>query len=347
MRYMKRLIFLLPVVSLTILLIGCHNSGNEIGYDIGTHESEISQDAQVNAPDGDNNDNREKVTISEKEAENILREYLVSANILKSDYVLEPLDPVLGEFKNEELFRFEMRHKEDADGYGGNLIANYDVTTDGERIYWYNPADDELVLQNGNGPADKAVFGTDTNTGSLIKDVLLGNAGFLYVADGNTEVMDITDIPIIFDADDPSMKIWEFSVVDLDRDGEEEIILFVIGVAGDMSGKMILHQIGDEVYGYACDSRTLEELKTDGTFGFSDPTGVAEGGIGEIIDFSEVGYTMDKISYGSGTHEGWDTFIVDHEPATEEEYFNAASMQSGKPDAEWHDFIDENINIVF
>ena len=346
MRYLKKLI-LLSVVSLTILLIGCHNSGNENGNDTGNNESGISQDALVNALESEKNVDNEKAAISELEAENILREYLVSANILKSDYVLEPLAPVLGEFKNEELFRFEMRHKEDADGYGGNLIANYNVSTDGERIYWYSPADDELVLQNGNGSVDKAVFCTDTNTGSLIKDVLLGDAGFLYVADGNAEPMDITDIPFIFDADDPYIKIWNFSVVDLDRDGEAEVILLVVGAAGDMGGNMILHQIGDKVYGYICNNRTLEELKTDGTFGFSDPTGIAEGGIGEIIDFSEIGYTMDKISYGSGTHEGWDTFIMDHEPATEEEYFDAADTQSGKPDAEWYDFTNENINAVF
>ena len=181
----------------------------------------------------------------------------------------------------------------------------------------------------------------------LIKAVLLGDAQFIYVSDGKTKTIDIADIPMLFDADDPSMKIWNFSVVDLDRDGEAEVILLVVGAAGDMGGNMILHQIGGEVYGYICDNRALEELKTDGTFGFSDPTGVAEGGIGTISAFSEIGYTIDKISYGSGTHEGWDTFIVDHEPATEEEYFYAASMQSRKPDAEWHDFTNENINAVF
>lgn len=181
----------------------------------------------------------------------------------------------------------------------------------------------------------------------LIKAVLLGDAQFIYVSDGKTKIIDITDIPMLFGADDASMKIWDFAVVDLDRDGEDEVILFVVGVAGDMGGKLILHQIDGKVYGYICDNRTLEELKTDGTFGFSDPTGVAEGGIGGIIDFSEFGYTMDKISYGSGTHEGWDTFIVDHEPATEEEYFDAANKQSEKPDAEWYGFTNENINAVF
>ena len=181
----------------------------------------------------------------------------------------------------------------------------------------------------------------------LIKAVLLGDAQFIYVSDGKTKTIDITDIPMLFGADDASMKIWDFAVVDLDRDGEDEVILFVVGVAGDMGGKLILHQIDGKVYGYTCDNRTLEELKTDGTFGFSDPTGVAEGGIGEIVDFTEFGYTMDKISYGSGTHEGWDTFIVDHEPATEEEYFDVANKQSEKPDAEWYGFTNENINAVF
>ena len=178
MRYMKKLIFLLPVMSLTILLIGCHNSGNENGYDTDNNEGEISQDAQVNDPDSDSKGDKEKGTISEKEAENILREYLVSANILKSDYVLEPFDPVLGEFQNEELFRFEMRHKEDADGYGGNLIANYAVSADGERIYWYNPADDELVLQK-----DEKEQAMDADVLSPIDGVMM-------------EVLDCTDTSV-------------------------------------------------------------------------------------------------------------------------------------------------------
>lgn len=59
MRYLKKLIFLLPVVCLTFLLSGCHNSGNENGNDTDTHESGISQDAQVNVPDSNNNDDND------------------------------------------------------------------------------------------------------------------------------------------------------------------------------------------------------------------------------------------------------------------------------------------------
>ena len=182
---------------------------------------------------------------------------------------------------------------------------------------------------------------------NILKRVLLGDAEFTYVNNGNIETMNITDVPSIFDPDDSYMKIWDFSVVDLDGDGGEEAILFVVGVAGDMGGKMILHQIGDEVYGYKSDNRTLVELKTDGTFEFSDPTGVVEGGFGSITDFSEHGYTIDKISYGTGTYEGWSTFVVDHQSATEEEYFDAAAIQNEKSDAEWYDFTEENIKAAF
>lgn len=211
-------------------------------------------------------------------------------------------------------------------------------------------ADDESgsVLQNdGNETDNNAASNSDTNTESIFRAVLLGDAQFVYANSENTKTMNITDVPSIFDPDDSYMKIWNFSVVDLDGDGYYEVILFAVGVAGDTGGKIILHQIGNDIYGYISDNRTLVDLKTDGTFSYSDPTGVIEGGIGGITDFSERGYTLDKISYGTGTYEGWNTFVVDHQSATEEEYFDATAIQNEKPDAKWYDFTDENINAVF
>ena len=107
--------------------------------------------------------------------------------------------------------------------------------------------------------------------------VLLGDAEFFFVDNGNIATSNITDVPSIFDPDDSYMKIWNFSVVDLDGDGYYEVILFVEGVAGDTGGKIILHQIGNDIYGYICDNRALVDLKTDGTFSYTDPTGVIEG----------------------------------------------------------------------
>lgn len=187
----------------------------------------------------------------------------------------------------------------------------------------------------------------DSSVDEIYKAVLLGETQFYYPSAGEMQAVTITDVPSLFDAEDPYMKIWEFAVADLDGDGEDEVILFVAGAAGDMGGKLILHQSDDKVYGYLTDHRTLVDLKIDGTFNFSNPTGVTEAGIAEITEFSEEGYTADRISYAAGTYEGWDTFMVDHHSAAEEEYLDAFSRQEKKQNVEWYDFNRESIHAMF
>lgn len=116
------------------MITGCGNSNSEeepIGID----------NNQIN--------NMENEDISAEDAANILQEYLISVNKWESNYVLEQLDPVLREVKNEEVFGFEIRYMDDTDEVGGRLLDNYAITTDGQKIYWYNSADDEWVQQNG------------------------------------------------------------------------------------------------------------------------------------------------------------------------------------------------------
>ena len=170
------------------------------------------------------------------------------------------------------------------------------------------------------------------------KDVLSGSAQFLYVSEGSAEPKYISDVPALFDPDDDYMKIWEFAVLDLDGDGQTEVVLCVVGVANDMGGSLILHRIGDRIYGYSAKYRAMTDLKADGTFSYSDPTGMAEGGICSIRGFTGTGYTVDKITYGQGSYAGWDTFVVDHQPAEEEEFFAAEQAQRSKADAVWYDF---------
>lgn len=188
---------------------------------------------------------------------------------------------------------------------------------------------------------------TNMSADEIYKAVLLGETSFCYPSDGKMETITITDVPSLFDPDDSFMKIWEFAVADLNGDGEDEVILFAAGAAGDAGGKVILHQSDNMVYGYLTDNRTLVDLKIDGTFNFSDPTGVTEAGIAAITNFTNEGYTVDKISYETGTYKGWDTFVADHHSATEEEYLDAVSKQEKKQNAEWYDFNNENINTMF
>ncbi len=178
-------------------------------------------------------------------------------------------------------------------------------------------------------------------------DILRGEAPFFYVSEGTAASKHIVDVPALFDPYDTDMKIWNFAVEDLDGDGNPEVILSVFGAAGDMGGYLILHQMDGKIYGYPANNRTLMNLKEDGTYSYSDPTGVVEGGICSIADFTETGYTIDKITYGQGTYKGWESFVVNHQTATEEEFLTSDAEQAKKPDAAWYDFTTENVNSGF
>lgn len=172
--------------------------------------------------------------------------------------------------------------------------------------------------------------------------VLRGEASFFYVSEEEAGQKEISQVPALFDPYDEYMKIWEFALLDLDGDGRTEVVLHVSGAAGDQGGSLILHQQGNQVYGYKMGSRELTALKEDGTYSYSDPTGIVEGGICSITAFNKTGYTVDKATYGRGTHEGWDSFVVNRQPAVEEEFLAAESEQNKKPDAAWYEFTEVN-----
>ena len=90
---------------------------------------------------------------------------------------------------------------------------------------------------------------------------------------------------------------------------------------------MILYQVDSEVYGCSTDNRTLVDLKKDGTYSYSDPTGMAEAGIAAFSGFSREGYTVDKKASATGTYEGWDSFAVEGQPATEKEYMDMVAKK--------------------
>lgn len=199
-----------------------------------------------------------------------------------------------------------------------------------------------------------AVFAMSSRTADpSFEDVLLGNTEFLYVSEGTAQPKTISDVPALFDPDDDYMKIWTFAVQDLDRDGNREVLLSVQGISGDTSGSLILHQIGNKVYGYLIRSRELMGLKTDGRFDYTEPATVFETGIGSIDGFTETGYTVDKNTYGRiytdrpETASNYEDCVVEHQPASEEEFIAAINVHNQKPDAVWYEFTEENVKEIF
>lgn len=182
-------------------------------------------------------------------------------------------------------------------------------------------------------------------------DILLGNAEFLYVSEGASQPKTVSDVPALFDPYDDYMKIWDFAIQDLDGDQNPEVILSVQGISGDTGGNLILHQIGDKVYGYLIGNRYFMYLKTDGRYNYAEPVSVHEAGIASIDQFTKTGCTVDKITYGriyTNLHgSNYEDCVVEHQPAAEEEFIAALDAHNQKPDAVWYDFTEENIKSCF
>lgn len=163
----------------------------------------------------------------------------------------------------------------------------------------------------------------------------------------------IADVSALLDPDDPYMKLWSFAVVDLDGDGANEVLVYGCGVSGDRSGYLLLHQMNGRVYGLAIDhtagaKQWFQNLKTDGTFEHRDDLGTNWMTITRLGFSPNTGYILDDLaSAHSSNHEEYDSFEVNHQTAAKAEFEAVMAAQDAKPNAEWHDFTEENINIVF
>lgn len=136
------------------------------------------------------------------------------------------------------------------------------------------------------------------------------------------------------------VKLSAFSIVDLNGDGEDEVLIWLIVDTNHAFGYTVLHHIDDTVYGYTVPYRSLVDLRRDGTFSFyrsANDRGSSR------MSFRETGYTLEKISY----RDGADTYFVDGISATEAEFSLAVSQQSGKSRTSWYHFSDANIEKQF
>lgn len=176
-------------------------------------------------------------------------------------------------------------------------------------------------------------------------DVLLGDAPFSFTDAGGTEALTIADVPGLFSPESPYARIWRFALVDLDDDDKMEAVLQIIDTAGDMGGFLILHEEDGAVYGCKSDYRTFEELKLDGSFGYSSPAGTEWGVC--TLRFTDGG--ADRVPLFCGvTEDSWASvsYTVENRPATEAEYEAAQERQRQKPDAVWYDFTDTGVHSI-
>ena len=189
--------------------------------------------------------------------------------------------------------------------------------------------------------------------------VLLGMSDFtLRVPRWNDEGVteersaNIADVPDAFDPYDDYMKLWNFAVVDMDGDGADEVLVYACGVAGDMGGYLLLDDWGDgnirgTVFnaGNHWSNRWFQDLKTDGTFQCSDATGVGWYSVSTLSFQADGVIAKDDLARAESPNHGesFDSFFVNHQEATREEFEAVLAEQDAKPDAVWYDFTPENL----
>lgn len=185
-------------------------------------------------------------------------------------------------------------------------------------------------------------------TGERYKAILLGNGEFLSTDLYNKE-LSLEDIrEAVTDDDSITVKATQFAIIDLDGDGENEIVLWLLINGVSDYGFEILRYQDEKVYGYTLPYRAFMNLKTDGTFEFSG--GVADSGIGKL-KFLEDGYTIEKLVYSDSQYNAENELKVQYfaygEACSEEEYNTAMSQQEAKKDVSWYELTADSVNLAF
>ena len=152
------------------------------------------------------------------------------------------------------------------------------------------------------------------------KAILLGDGDFVNIDRSNQDIrLRLENIKeVVSDEDWVTAKVTQFTIIDLDGNGENEIVLWIQSNGGSDYGFEILYFQDQEVYGFTLPYRGFMDLKTDGTFylsGDMDNRGIRR------LRLSERGYTIEEVS--------------------------DSESQEEKTDVEWYDLTPDNVVLAF
>lgn len=183
-----------------------------------------------------------------------------------------------------------------------------------------------------------------TNTAlKAYKTVLQNNAEFYST--NSKDYVYLNDFLINQEIYGAKFKVTHFAVLDMDGDKVPEVVL-ELTVDNDVQFYEILHYMNNEVYGYIQVLRGFENLKTDGTFIYSN--GAFDNGYGRL-KFQTTTSEMDtlgcqKPANNDNTSE---VYFINNEQVTSKTYDSFVKEQDGKKDAVWYEFSSNSIDTVF
>ena len=202
--------------------------------------------------------------------------------------------------------------------------------------------------EQSDSASDENEENSSPSIGERYKEILLDNGEFLSTDLHNKELSLANIGEAVTDDDSITVKATKFTIIDLDGNGENEIVLWLqINGVSDY-GFEILRYKDEKVYGYTLPYRAFMNLKTDGSFEFSG--GAADTGIGKL-KFLEDEYTTEKLVYSDSEYNAANELKVQYfangEACSEEEFNTAMSQQEEKPDVGWYDLTDNSVDIAF
>lgn len=138
-------------------------------------------------------------------------------------------------------------------------------------------------------------------------------------------------------------KITHFTVLDMDGDKIPEVVLELsVGNNNPMCFE-VLHYMNGEVYGYNIVYRGLEDLKADGTFGYS--SGASDNGRGKL-KFKSNACQTDILGYSKSSQNNdviTISYFINNKPITEESFDFYMKEEQEKKDVVWYKLSQNNI----
>lgn len=185
---------------------------------------------------------------------------------------------------------------------------------------------------------------TDTVLDPWMQEILDGERDFTTTNTYNNRRYSINDLRSFYFGDDQMLdtvvKAGKLAAVDLDRDGINELVITPEGddeYLYSVVGYLILHRVGDEVYGYAPGWRSCEYIKSDGTFRWSGSAfnwGTAR------ARFDKDEFYSEDITWCDNYSEDSKNYFVDGRKATREEFEAAYEAHEAKAEPTWYTYTD-------
>ena len=177
-----------------------------------------------------------------------------------------------------------------------------------------------------------------------MKEVLDGERQFARGGDMETEQFSIHQLrDMVYRDEHPDLilEVGKLAVMDLDRDGVNEMVVWPAGGAPDDTteigytvGYFIFYRQEDKVKVHYIGWRPMQNLKADGTFEWSSSAWNA--GISRLIDIDT--FETEDITWFDTPSVDDDNYFVDGLKTTKEEFEAAIAAQAAKPEPAWYTY---------